>query len=139
MSKTVAFETSTSGHESDWRNRAECRSRDPELWWPVGSSEQALDQGEEAKAICQQCPVLAPCDRWADEQGMDVGVWGGLTEDERRSRRRSRNRAKAAEARRLAELAKVRAEQEALAAEMAAGLPVQLPPWRTGPIPRQGS
>ncbi len=37
-----------------------------------------------AKEICATCPVTAACLSFADEAGIDEGVWGGLTEDERK-------------------------------------------------------
>jgi len=48
------------------------------------------------KKICERCPVKEPCLAWALESGQDAGVWGGLSEDERRAmkRRAARNRAR---------------------------------------------
>jgi WhiB family redox-sensing transcriptional regulator len=78
----------------DWRHWALCREVDPELFFPIGNTGEALLQIEEAKAICRRCPVMEQCQQWALETGQDAGVWGGLSEDERRSikRRRARNR-----------------------------------------------
>jgi WhiB family redox-sensing transcriptional regulator len=39
-----------------------------------------------AKKICERCPVLAECRSYALEREERFGVWGGLTEAERRSR-----------------------------------------------------
>ena len=55
-------------------------------------------QIEEAKAVCRRCPVVEPCLQWALESGQDAGVWGGLTEDERRALKRRTARARAARA-----------------------------------------
>jgi WhiB family transcriptional regulator, redox-sensing transcriptional regulator len=74
---------------TDWRNYAACRDVDPDLFFPLGTSGASLPQIEEAKQICRTCPVSAPCLRWALDSG-DAGVWGGTTEDERRSRRQLR-------------------------------------------------
>jgi WhiB family redox-sensing transcriptional regulator len=49
-------------------------------------------QVEEAREVCRGCPVKDPCLQWALESGVDHGVWGGLTEDERRSFRRRQPR-----------------------------------------------
>lgn len=78
----------------DWRHRAACRAEDPELFFPVGNTGAALLQIEEAKAVCRRCPSQPQCLQWALESGQDSGVWGGLSEDERRSmkRRAARNR-----------------------------------------------
>ncbi|MEU3901605.1 WhiB family transcriptional regulator [Streptomyces sp. NPDC045251] len=80
----------------DWRHRAACREEDPELFFPIGTTGPALLQIEEAKAVCRnRCPVMEPCLTWALDSGQDDGVWGGLSEDERRAlrRRAARNRA----------------------------------------------
>lgn len=76
----------------DWRNLAACIDEDPELFFPVGSTGPAIDQVERAKAICRRCPVTEQCLEWALDTNQDAGVWGGLSEDERRSLRRSRQR-----------------------------------------------
>lgn len=80
----------------DWRHRAACRGEDPELFFPVGTSGPALSQTAEAKAVCTRCPVTTPCLAWALESGQDAGVWGGMSEDERRTlkRRNARTRAR---------------------------------------------
>jgi WhiB family transcriptional regulator, redox-sensing transcriptional regulator len=82
----------------DWRNIAACREADPELFFPIGNSGPALVQIEEAKQVCRRCSVLDDCLRWAIDSGQDAGVWGGLSEDERRAlkRRTVRLRARAA-------------------------------------------
>ena len=78
----------------DWRHKAICRDEDPELFFPVGNSGPALAQIAEAKIVCNRCPVTAECLTWALESGQDAGVWGGMSEDERRAlkRRRARTR-----------------------------------------------
>ena len=80
----------------DWRHRAACRDVDPELFFPVGNTGPAIAQIEEAKKVCMRCEVREPCLQWALESGQDSGVWGGLSEDERRAmkRRAARNRAR---------------------------------------------
>ena len=78
-----------------WRNRATCLGEDPELFFPIGNAGPAFVQIEEAKAICRRCEVVDTCLRWAMESGAYTGVWGGLSDDERRSlkRRQARTRA----------------------------------------------
>ena len=80
----------------DWRHRAICRDEDPELFFPVGTSGPALLQIAEAKTVCRRCPVVSECLTWALESGQDAGVWGGMSEDERRAlkRRNARTRAR---------------------------------------------
>ena len=72
----------------DWRHRAICRDEDPELFFPVGTSGPALLQIAEAKSVCRRCPVVSECLAWALESGQDAGVWGGMSEDERRAYKR---------------------------------------------------
>lgn len=84
---------------SDFRHRAVCRDEDPELFFPVGNSGPALLQVADAKAVCRQCPVISECLSWAMQTGQDAGVWGGMSEDERRAlRRRSRGPSSGSEA-----------------------------------------
>ena len=81
----------------DWRNRAACLDEDPELFFPIGNTGPALLQIDEAKQVCHRCPVVEDCLQWALESGQDAGVWGGMSEDERRAlkRRTVRLRARA--------------------------------------------
>ena len=81
----------------DWRHHAACRDEDPELFFPIGNTGPALHQIDEAKRVCQRCLVMEPCLQWALDAGQDSGVWGGLSEDERRAlkRRTARVRARA--------------------------------------------
>ncbi|WP_075743815.1 WhiB family transcriptional regulator [Actinoalloteichus sp. GBA129-24] len=68
-----------------------CRDEDPELFFPVGSTGPALDQIDEAKAVCRRCPVSSECLSWALESGQAYGVWGAMSEDERRALKRRNN------------------------------------------------
>ena len=72
----------------DWRARAACRTEEPDLFFPVGSSGPALVQLAEAKSVCRRCPVVVQCRTWALTTGQDTGVWGGMSADERRALRR---------------------------------------------------
>lgn len=75
---------------SDWRHYATCRTEDPELFFPVGDSDQARLQAEDAKRICRTCPVIEQCAQWAIDNRMDSGIWGGLDETQLRNIRRHR-------------------------------------------------
>lgn len=70
-----------------WRDLAACRHADPELFFPIGSTGPALHQIDQAKRICQACPVQAPCLTSALDHGLAFGIWGGTTEEERRALR----------------------------------------------------
>jgi WhiB family transcriptional regulator, redox-sensing transcriptional regulator len=76
----------------EWVHRARCKDEDPELFFPVGTTGPAAAQIEAAKAVCMQCEVRAECLEWALATGQDAGVWGGMSEEERRAVRRSRRR-----------------------------------------------
>lgn len=69
----------------DWRDRAACATEDPDLFFPVGTGEASVLQTQQAKAVCQRCPVTSTCLDWALTTGQNAGVWGGLSEDERRA------------------------------------------------------
>jgi WhiB family redox-sensing transcriptional regulator len=80
------------GESDDWRHRALCAGADdPELWYPTGGQHATgpariayYRQVQAAKAICHRCPVRVQCLDFALREGIDVGIWGGATENERR-------------------------------------------------------
>ena len=72
-----------------WRDQAMCRDTDPELFFPIGTTGQALLQIAKAKSVCCQCPVTVECLEFALETNQDTGIWGGNSEDERRQMRRT--------------------------------------------------
>ena len=72
----------------DWRQRAACRDHDPELFFPIGTTELALTQVDQAKAVCRRCEVRDDCLASAMHSDQDSGVWGGLSDDERRALKR---------------------------------------------------
>jgi WhiB family redox-sensing transcriptional regulator len=69
--------------DHDWRAFALCAESDPNLWFGAGALEHKL-----AKRICRRCPVRTECLDYAMEAPVDHGVWGGMTERERRRCRR---------------------------------------------------
>ncbi|MGH9242833.1 MAG: WhiB family transcriptional regulator [Acidimicrobiales bacterium] len=73
----------------DWRDYASCRDTSPDLFFPVGTTGPALDQIEEAKEVCRQCPVQTPCLEYALVTNQDSGIWGGTSEEERKKLRRA--------------------------------------------------
>src|SRR3954467_6840980 len=78
-------------HEWDggkWRTRAACRDSDPELFFPIGSTGTALEQIRAAKEVCARCSMRKPCLHFPRATNQEAGVWGGLSEDERRRLRR---------------------------------------------------
>jgi WhiB family redox-sensing transcriptional regulator len=75
-----------------WISGAACVDHDPELFFPVGVSPAALAREDQAKAVCEGCPVRVECLEWSLETCQDAGVWGGVGEEERRAIRRQRRR-----------------------------------------------
>lgn len=70
----------------DWQAHGLCRDRKDDLFFPDGeTSPAAIAQINEAKRICRRCPVMPDCQDWALENGESDGVWGGLSEADRRS------------------------------------------------------
>ena len=65
-----------------WRYRAACRGADLEVFFP-GRGESA----EPARQFCALCPVRQPCLQFALSHGIVHGIWGGLTERDRRALR----------------------------------------------------
>ncbi len=64
--------------------------QDPELFFPEGAGKKL--QEEEAKAVCGRCAVRLACAAYALDNDISHGVWGGLSEQERRSIRRRQKR-----------------------------------------------
>ena len=78
----------------DWRSQAACLTVDPELFFPVGNTGPAIAQIAEAKMVCARCEVVDTCLKWTLENRQDAGMWGGMSEDERRSLKRRAARAR---------------------------------------------
>ena len=76
----------------DWRAKAACRDKDPELFFPVGNTGAAYQQIEEAKAVCRTCKVIDACLKCALDTNQDYG------EDERRALKRRAMRARRSQA-----------------------------------------
>jgi WhiB family transcriptional regulator, redox-sensing transcriptional regulator len=83
MSTSAAAARPARDSQPDWRAQAACRDADPELFFP-DDSRSARAQVKAAKLICRGCPVSATCLSLALATGQEAGIWGGLTEDERR-------------------------------------------------------
>ena len=70
-----------------WYAEAECAKPDLEVTEPPPFYPKAGDNGHRAKAVCAGCPVQTKCLAWALEKNEVYGIWGGLTEVERRKLR----------------------------------------------------
>lgn len=70
--------------DPDWYGRAACRQGDPDALFVRGKAQH------QAKAICAHCPVRTECLADALDNRIEWGVWGGMTERERRALLRRR-------------------------------------------------
>lgn len=68
-----------------WRDYANCFGVDPDLFFPEGGAST-----REARECCRGCVVREECLDYALVNGEKFGIWGGLTERERRRVRRQR-------------------------------------------------
>jgi WhiB family transcriptional regulator, redox-sensing transcriptional regulator len=83
--EAVRYLVSLAGQRGGWQELALCAQVDPELFFP--------DKGESsrpAKRVCGACEVRAECLHDALDRGERFGVWGGLSERERRVLERER-------------------------------------------------
>jgi WhiB family redox-sensing transcriptional regulator len=63
----------------DWQDAALCAQADPEAWYPEKGGST-----KEAKQICRACPVRMECLQYALDREDWFGIWGGLSERQRR-------------------------------------------------------
>ena len=70
--------------QGEWRRRAACRDGDPDRLFVRGAAQR------EAKLVCFGCPVRTECLAEALDHRIEFGVWGGMTERERRALLRRR-------------------------------------------------
>lgn len=79
--------------ELTWWDYAACLGMDPDLFFPERGESVAA-----AKEVCQDCPVRLTCLQYALDNKEHHGIWGGVSERERRRIRRARLRARKAAA-----------------------------------------
>jgi WhiB family redox-sensing transcriptional regulator len=73
------------GYDLAWQDQANCKGANADLFFPErGASTRA------AKAICRECLVREDCLEFAITAGEKFGIWGGMSERERRRVRRER-------------------------------------------------
>ncbi|HEX4699591.1 MAG TPA: WhiB family transcriptional regulator [Actinomycetes bacterium] len=68
----------------DWASRGACKTSDPDSLFVQGAAQNR------AKAVCMGCPVRTECLSDALDNRVEFGVWGGMTERERRALLRRR-------------------------------------------------
>lgn len=62
-----------------WQEQAACHGIDPDVFFPTSEEEAGP-----ALAYCGACRIREMCLAWALKNGERYGVWGGLTEQQRR-------------------------------------------------------
>ncbi|OBF23329.1 WhiB family transcriptional regulator [Mycobacterium sp. ACS4331] len=62
-----------------WVSKARCRGADPDELFVRGAAQR------KAAVICRHCPVIAECGADALDNRVEFGVWGGMTERQRRA------------------------------------------------------
>lgn len=76
-----------------WQDQANCMGVDPDLFFPErGASTR------EAKEVCRGCVVRLDCLEYALDNAEKFGIWGGMSERERRRLRRARTLSRRSEA-----------------------------------------
>ncbi|SLC73292.1 WhiB family transcriptional regulator [Mycobacteroides abscessus] len=79
----LVFDEVEPGKDESWQERALCAETDPEAFFPEkGGSTR------EAKRVCQGCEVKDQCLEYALTNDERFGIWGGLSERERRRLKR---------------------------------------------------
>jgi WhiB family redox-sensing transcriptional regulator len=69
---------------AEWAVDAACRNSDPDALFVQGAAQN------QAKVVCRACPVRVACLADALDNRVEFGVWGGMTERERRALLRRR-------------------------------------------------
>lgn len=72
--------------ERTWQAQANCMGVDPDLFFPERGAST-----KEAKEVCRGCVVREACLEHALSNGEKFGIWGGMSERERRRMRRQRS------------------------------------------------
>ncbi len=65
--------------DKEWSQAAACRESEPDALFVRGADQH------NAKQVCLRCPVRAECLAEALDNQIEWGVWGGMTERERRA------------------------------------------------------
>jgi WhiB family transcriptional regulator, redox-sensing transcriptional regulator len=79
---------------AEWWSLAACQFVDPEIFFPASTTNPDRVQLAAAKAVCARCPVRSECLGYALDAGPMHGIWGGLSEEERRLLRQRRAKAR---------------------------------------------
>jgi WhiB family transcriptional regulator, redox-sensing transcriptional regulator len=82
MAGTMTGESAVTGRTTwvqDWAQYGSCRTAEPDALFVRGAAQQI------AKQVCMGCPVIAECLADSLDNQTEFGIWGGMTERERRA------------------------------------------------------
>ncbi len=85
MRELFAHSIDEDDEDRRWQERANCLGVDPDLFFPERGAST-----KEAKSVCSSCEVRMDCLEYALRHGEKFGIWGGMSERERRRLRRQR-------------------------------------------------
>lgn len=86
----MSFPAAPKQRPGEWALSAACRGADPDIFFP-----ERGDLAEPALVVCRRCPVRQECLDFAISNREKVGIWGGLTAEDRRQMVRARRARKA--------------------------------------------
>jgi WhiB family redox-sensing transcriptional regulator len=94
---TISVKFAGGGRKNlEWQLAGACRAAgvDPEIFYLPHNArlDEKKDLVKQAKAVCATCPVILQCREYSLDIEEQFGVWGGLSEDERRNLLRRRRR-----------------------------------------------
>ncbi|PTR44495.1 transcription factor WhiB [Rhodococcus sp. OK611] len=73
------FDSPLPADQCTWVERALCRTEHPDQMFVRGAAQR------EAATLCRRCPVIVQCGIEALDNAIEYGVWGGMTERQRRA------------------------------------------------------
>ncbi len=83
LPRSLALHVTSASDDLEWQGRALCAQTDPEVFFPEKGGSTA-----QAKAVCRGCEVTAECGEYALAHDERFGIWGGLSERDRRKVKR---------------------------------------------------
>lgn len=87
MQGRAGFDEQSDDNDLGWQRLANCLGLPPDVFFP-----ERGESTREAKEVCRGCVVRSECLDFAVNNGERFGIWGGLSERERRKVRRARAR-----------------------------------------------
>lgn len=88
MSRISPRDTRTNPRPTTWRDNTACTQDTADLFFASDQTATGKHNTDTAKAICHRCPSQTACLTWALDTGQEFGIYGGLTDSERRTLQR---------------------------------------------------